>query len=91
MADDPIDRSHQQISETFAVLEADRAVRSTPHWFGEALTHADIALACAFRFTSEAHPSVFDLSVFPRLLSHAARCEALPEFRDIYLPITNNL
>jgi glutathione S-transferase len=85
------ERCQKQIRETFAVLESDRAARSTEHWCGELLTHADIALACAFRFTSEAHPSLFDPSALPSLAAHAARCEALPEFRDIYLPITNNL
>ena len=85
------ERCTQQIRETFRVLEADRAARSTKHWLGDSLSHADIASTCAFRFTSEAHARLFDFSQFPSLSAHAQRCEALPEFREIYLPITNNL
>jgi glutathione S-transferase len=84
-------RCAQQILDTFAALEKERAARSTPYWLGDRLTHADIAFACAFRFSSEAHAKIFDLSQFHGLAAHAARCEALLEFREIYLPITNNL
>ena len=84
-------RCQTQILETFARLEAEREERHTPHFFGLTLTHADIALGCAFRFTSEAHPSWFDPNAYPALSEHAARLEALPEFQAILLPITNNL
>jgi glutathione S-transferase len=84
-------RCQQQILDTFAVLEKERAARSTPYWLGGSLTHADIAFTCAFRFSSEAHAEVLDLSQFHALSAHAERCEALTEFREIYLPITNNL
>jgi glutathione S-transferase len=80
-----------QILDTFAALEKECAARRTPYWLGDCLTHADIACACAFRFSSEAHTKTFDLSQFHSLSAHAERCEALPEFREIYLPITNNL
>ena len=86
-----VDRCQQQILATFGVLEAERAARSTRYWLGASLSHADIAFACAFRFTSEAHAGLFDLSQFARLAAHAEVCEALPEFRAVYLPITNNL
>ncbi len=42
-----------------------------------------IAVACALRFTREAHASMFDLARWPALDAHAARCEALPVFRSI--------
>ena len=63
------------------VLEADRAQRATPWWFGPNLTHADIMVACALRFVREAHGAVFDLKAWPALLNHADRCEALPPFQ----------
>ena len=85
------ERCKQQILATFGVLETERAARSSRFWLGASLSHADIAFACAFRFTSEAHPGLFDLSQFAALSAHAEVCEALPEFRAIYLPITNNL
>jgi glutathione S-transferase len=84
-------RCQTQIRETLAVLEKDRAARSTDYWLGGTLTHADIAFACAFRFTREAHPALIDARHFPSLTAQADRCEALPEFREIFQPITNPL
>ena len=85
------ERCRTQIVESLAFLEAERAPRTSAHWFGEALSHADIALACGYRFTCEAHPGLIARERFPSLAAHADRCEALPEFRAVYLPLTNNL
>jgi glutathione S-transferase len=85
------ERCTQQILDTFAVLEAERAAKSTSYWLGASISHADIACACAFRFTGDAHPGVLDSSRFPSLAAHWQHCEARPEFREIYLPITNNV
>jgi len=84
-------RCRTQVLETLALLEAERAARSTPYWLGESLSHADIAFACTYRFTLEGHPDLLVPSQFPSLQAQAARCEALPEFQSAYLPITNNL
>ncbi len=84
-------RCRTQISDTLALLESERAARSTPYWFGDAMSHADIALSCSYRFTREAHPGLIDASALPHLAAQAARCEALAEFRRVYLPITNQL
>jgi len=40
-------------------------------------------VACALRFTGEAHPSLFTAARHPALTAHAARCEALPAFQEI--------
>jgi glutathione S-transferase len=85
------ERCRTQIVESLAFLEAERAQRQAPYWFGEALSHADIALACSYRFTCEAHPGLIARERFPSLSAQADRCEALPEFEAAYLPITNNL
>jgi glutathione S-transferase len=85
------ERCRTQILESFALLETERAARQSMYWFGEALSHADIALACSYRFTCEAHPGLIAREHFPSLDAQADRCEALPEFRAAYLPITNNL
>jgi glutathione S-transferase len=66
-----------QITATLAVL--DQALRGK--WFGTAMTHADIAMACCWRFLSEAHPSM-GLWAYPALADHAGRLEALAEFRN---------
>jgi glutathione S-transferase len=69
------------------VLEAERAAVATPYWFGERIGHADIMVACALRFTGEAHPNLFDPR-HPALKAHAARCEALPPFQEIAQPLS---
>ena len=85
------ERCRGQVLETLAVLDAERAARHSAYWFGDALSHADVGLACAYRFTRDAHPALIDPGRFPALTAQAARCEALPEFQQVYLPITNNL
>ena len=50
-------RCRRQIVDTLGVLEADRATRRSPYWLGSSLSHADVAFACALRFTREAHPT----------------------------------
>ncbi len=85
------DRCRGQVLETLSVLNAERAPRTSPFWLGQALSHADVGVACAYRFTREALPDLIEEGRFPALASQAARCEALPEFQQVYLPITNNL
>ena len=75
-----VERCEAQISGVLAALEKERAAVKTPYLFGERIGHADIAVACALRFVGEAHPALFDAR-YPALQAHAARCEALPEFR----------
>lgn len=81
-----IDRCRAQIGDVLGALEADRAAHATPFWFGAAMGHADIAVACALRFTAEAHPGLFEAARWPALAAHAERCEALEPFREIVQP-----
>ena len=85
------ERCRTQILESLAFLEAERATRPSSYWFGDALSHADIALACSYRFTCEAHPELVARERFPSLNAQANQCEAMAEFQAAYLPITNNL
>jgi len=85
-----MERCRRQITDTLEVLERDRAARTSAFWLGPALTHAEVAFACALRFTREAHPGLFDPQRHPALADAAARCEALPAFQAIYQPIVNN-
>ena len=80
------ERCRMQIGAVLAVLETDSAGRKTAFWFGDAIGHADIAVACALRFVTEAHPGVIDPAREPALAAHAARCEALDIFREISQP-----
>ncbi len=80
------DRLTGQILATLDALEADRASRNTPYWFGQSFGHGDIAVAAALRHMSEAHPGLVDMARFPALAGHAARMEALPVFQAIQQP-----
>jgi glutathione S-transferase len=82
-----VERCQAQISNVLDVLEQERTAVTTPYWFGERIGHADIAVACVLRFTSEAHPQLFDAARYPALAAHAARCEALPPFQEIVQPL----
>jgi glutathione S-transferase len=82
-----IARCRAQIADVLAVLDADRAGKSSSRfWFGDAIGHADIAVACALRFTREAHPGLFDERRWPALAAHAATYEELEAFREIAQP-----
>ena len=81
-----VERCRSQIDGVLTALEADRAARPGPWWFGEAINHADIMVGCTLRFLSEAHPEAFDADRWPALDAHAAACEALPEFAVVVLP-----
>lgn len=84
-------RCRAQIGAVLAALEADLAARrvlgndSGPYWFG-ALSHADIALACALRFLREAHPGVLVESACPRLIDLADDLEQTAVFSQISQP-----
>ncbi|MGE3871852.1 MAG: glutathione S-transferase family protein [Parvibaculaceae bacterium] len=80
------ERCRRQISGVLSVFEADRAGRASNYWFGKSIGHADIAVAAALRFVSEAHPGLVTLSDYPALESHAHRLEALPVFRKVVQP-----
>lgn len=82
-----IERCTSQVAGVLDALEADCSARSGPYWFGEAIAHADIAVACALRFTREAHPAIAPDGKWLALAAHSARCEALPAFREIVQPL----
>lgn len=91
-------RLHTQVSDVWAsrcttqilaaleCLEADLCSRTTRHWFGERITHADVAVATTMRFLGEAHPQLIGKTNLPGLRAHAERMEALPAFQAISQP-----
>lgn len=81
-----VERCQAQIVDTLASLDQDRAARKGDYWFGEAIGHADIAVAVMLRHLNDAHPDLVDMSRFPGLRDHAAKLEALPAFVDISQP-----
>lgn len=74
------ERCRTQIGSVMDALEADRGGR---WWFDATPGHADIAVACAIRFVTEAHPSVLDVARWPKLAAHSAECELMPVFQEI--------
>jgi glutathione S-transferase len=81
-----IKRCLAQITATLAILEADRESRKSLYWFGENISHADIAVACVLRFVSDAHGAIIPLGERPALRAYCARLEELPVFRTIMQP-----
>jgi glutathione S-transferase len=78
-----VERCEAQIGGVLEVLEKERAAVATPYWFGTRIGHADIMVACALRFTGEAHAALFTAARYPALSAHSAACEALPAFQEI--------
>ena len=75
-----------QIRGTLAALEADRAGRDGPYWFGAGIGHADIAVAASLRHMRDSHPDLADLGACPALAAHCEALEAMPVFREISQP-----
>lgn len=81
-----MDRCRSQMRATLAALEADRATRPTPFWFGDRITHTDIAVTCALRHIGDSHPGFISAADVPALAAHCERLEALPVFKAISQP-----
>ena len=84
-----VERCRAQIMATLHVLEADRSARAGPFWFGDDPGHADIVVATALRFLTEAHSGLVDMADYPALRQHAADMEATPQFvaiQQVFVP-----
>jgi glutathione S-transferase len=81
-----IDRCTAQINDALDELDTGQATSASSYFFGDEPTHADIAVACMWRFLTEAHADAFDFDRWPTLQRHSAACEMLPPFRRAYLP-----
>jgi glutathione S-transferase len=81
-----IERCRSQILATAALLEAERTLRPGDCWFGQDLTHADLAVTCALRHWREAQPDLFDAGAYPNLIRASERLEATDVFSRISQP-----
>lgn len=80
-----LSRCRVQVEGALDELEKACLARAGHDWLvGEAMTHADIAVACFSTHLREAIP--LDLSPWPALRAHVERCESLPVFRSHYIP-----
>jgi glutathione S-transferase len=80
-----LSRCRLQVEGALHELDGACAARAGHDWLvGDAMTHADIAVACFSTHLREALP--LDLAPWPALRAHVDRCEALPVFRAHYIP-----
>ena len=80
-----LSRCRTQVEGALGELDKACATRAGDDWLvGDAMTHADIAVACYTTHLRESLP--LDLSPWPALSAHVDRCEALPVFRQHYIP-----
>lgn len=79
-------RCETQIADVLGVLEEQRTVRDSSFWFGETISHADVATTCAMRFLREAHPAIHSGGSWPALAAGAARGEAMEAFASVVQP-----
>ncbi|HEY5972228.1 MAG TPA: glutathione S-transferase family protein [Pseudoxanthomonas sp.] len=79
-----LERCRAQIGGALAELDRLCAASEGRWLVGEAMTQADITLACYATYLGEAVP--LELSAYPALLAHIERCEALPVFQQFHVP-----
>lgn len=79
-----LDRSLAQIEGVFGALDVACAARAGQWLVGDAMTLADITVACYV--THSRHAAPLDLSRWPALAAHVERCEALDVFGAHYTP-----
>jgi glutathione S-transferase len=74
-----LERVTQQAHEALGLLEKS-AADAKPWLQGARLNAADVAVACAWRFSRIYTAEIFPESRYPALVAYSARAEALPEF-----------
>lgn len=79
-----LERGITQVEGVLAALDAACAVRAGEWLVGESMSLADITVACYATYLKDAVP--VELSRWPELAAHVARCEALDVFQRFYAP-----
>jgi glutathione S-transferase len=81
-----VSRCTAQVTGALAQLESECSKRATPYWNGATMGHTDIAVACCYRFTTDAHPGLLKKSDYPTITASCEKLEALPVFQNISQP-----
>lgn len=76
-------RCRSQITETLALLERERRANPSRYWFSEAISQADVTIACILRHLNEAHPGLADMAALPSLARDVNALESLDIFKEI--------
>ena len=79
-------RRRQQIQATLIVLNTECAGLKSDYWFGETVSHADIAVVAVWRHLVDSLPDLVIQTDYPALASFSMRLEALPVFKSIFQP-----
>ena len=79
-----LERGRTQVEGVLAALEGACAARDGRWLVGDAMSLADITVACYANYASEALP--VDLAQWPALAAFVARCQALEVFRAHHAP-----
>lgn len=75
-----IERCTRQVLDTLGYLDQVIAHRTGPYLVGPRLSHADVAVCCAYTLAREALPDLLASQANPALRTHAERLESMPEF-----------
>lgn len=78
------ERCRKQIRETLERLDTELSTRTTDFVLSGNISHADIAISCAFTFIADAHPTFFSSGELPTIRSLVERCENRSEFASVY-------
>jgi len=78
------DRCRAQMLSALDELDRLSGASEADWLIGDALSQADITLACYVTWLREAIP--VDLAAYPALQARVERCEVLPAFREFYVP-----
>jgi glutathione S-transferase len=76
-------RCRTQIMGALGALETSRASAKLAFWFGDIISHADIAVACTLRHFTDVYPSMVAMADYPSLKAHMEKHEAMPAFQEI--------
>ena len=76
-----VEHNEEQARRALAWLEA---IDAAPWLHGDHLTQADVTTAVMLDFTRIVNPALVSHEQYPRLIGHAARCNALPAFAETY-------
>jgi glutathione S-transferase len=82
-----VDRCRLQMSSSLAAIDRYIGERGVAQWLvGKRMTQADITAVCVFTFLNDTLRVAQDEVMFESLAMLAARCEALPAFRETRVP-----
>jgi len=81
-----VQRLRAQIDGALNMLETEASAVRTPYWFGDRMSHADVAVTAMWRFVADSHPGLVLPDDYPTLRERTAALEKTELFRTISQP-----